>query len=253
MIVSLGQVWMGKPILTKLYKFKDQFNVKTNFKLGRNINIINNEYDTIEQIRLSLIKKFGVSVSDKEGLKIEIPPERIQEFKNEFADILKQEIEINLLFLEISVLKDVKELMLTPMEAFNFRFLLSDYDLIKKTPIQTTYKQLVDSQPVIDKIIDIETDIETSAKISKIFLILNIIFNSISEYRSQLVQEYNIDNWQQEKSSEKIINFNKDLNKYMIEQRTIDISIIDIEKLAPANLDPMELNLLSYMFDISGI
>ena len=109
MNISLGQVWMINPILMKLYQFKDEFDVKTNFKLGRNINVINPEYNLIEQTRISLIKKLGIINTNEAGEQsIEVPAEKNQQFKDEFNEFLKQEIELNLLPLEISILKILK-------------------------------------------------------------------------------------------------------------------------------------------------
>ncbi len=254
MNISLGQVWMINPILMKLYQFKDEFDVKTNFKLGRNINVINPEYNLIEQTRISLIKKLGIINTNEAGEQsIEVPAEKNQQFKDEFNEFLKQEIELNLLPLEISILKNIKDLTLTLIEVFNFRLLLSDYDLIQLVSTSTTYGQLIESRPVINKLLNVNIEIDTSSKLSKTLIILNKIFDEIEEHRRQLAQNYNVVNWQQDNAPERIMNFNKDLNFYMTEQRTIEIPIIDIEKLAFLKLDPIELDSLSYMFDISTI
>jgi len=249
MNISLGQVWMGKPLLQRLYQFKDQFNVKTNTKLGINLFLINNYYNIIEQSRLSLIKKYGVLINDK----IEVPDETIQNFREDFADILKQEINLDLLPFKLSELKEVKELTFTPIETYNFKFLLSDFEVIKLSKVETSYGKLIDSQQLVDKLRDKSFNIDLSAKLFIIFQTVNIIFTEIVDFRKNLAQTYNVLNWNQQDAPERIITFNKELNNYLTETRPINIPIINIEELEFLKLDPTELNLLSYLFDLTTL
>lgn len=66
---------------------------KTAFKISRNQRKIESEVGTCDEVRKKIIEKYKESDTD-DGVKIQ--PDKYQEFKTEYDELMKQEIDIEL-------------------------------------------------------------------------------------------------------------------------------------------------------------
>lgn len=91
---------------------------KTAYKIAKLINIIDKEYNTFQDVRNNVIKKYGV-YDENGNLKIDdnnnyvIKPEYQDDFANELNELLKEQVDINISPLEMN---DFEEHTFTPNE-----------------------------------------------------------------------------------------------------------------------------------------
>ena len=87
--------------------------IKVSYRISKIINLFRKESSEIEDARVKLVKKYGKE--DKEG-NIKIAEEKQDEFRNEFAEFLQEEIEINL---EPISIEDIGDITISPLDMAN--------------------------------------------------------------------------------------------------------------------------------------
>lgn len=79
--------------------------VKISWKLYRFMKKVSYELDMVENIRNELVKKYGEeNISTGEN---KVIPENIEKFKNEFLEVLQQEVEIDFSPIDINDIGDI--------------------------------------------------------------------------------------------------------------------------------------------------
>ncbi|MFA5025397.1 MAG: hypothetical protein WC503_02750 [Candidatus Shapirobacteria bacterium] len=98
------------PVLTKL--IERDLPIKLAFRIGKFVKLLLNEARTIEESRIALFKKYSIK---KDG-NVVIDPERAEEFKVEFEDLLKEEIILVVDPLPLSILDEIDYLSASPRD-----------------------------------------------------------------------------------------------------------------------------------------
>jgi len=98
------------PVLTKL--IERDLPIKLAFRIGKFVKLLLDEARTIEESRIALFKKYSVK---KDGNTV-IDPERAEEFKAEFEELLKEEITLVIDPLPLSILDEIDYLSASPKD-----------------------------------------------------------------------------------------------------------------------------------------
>jgi hypothetical protein len=98
------------PVLTKL--IERDLPIKLAFRIGKFVKLLLDEARTIEESRIALFKKYSI----KKDSNVVIDPERAEEFKVEFEDLLKEEITLVVDPLPLSILDEIDYLSASPRD-----------------------------------------------------------------------------------------------------------------------------------------
>jgi uncharacterized protein YydD (DUF2326 family) len=89
--VSNMEIYQAKEAISELSK--EKFHVSTSYSIAKLMNSLKGQLEVIEQVRLNLIRKYGV---EKDGqISIEPNSENFQKFYDEMNIILSKEVDIN--------------------------------------------------------------------------------------------------------------------------------------------------------------
>ena len=106
MKLTLSEIrWMQKGLstITQL-----SLPIRISYKLSKLLNFCNEELINIEKAREGLVKKLGTVIPDKPG-ELQVTPENADKFRNEFAQLLQEEVEIDFTPIKIGDLgEDIK-------------------------------------------------------------------------------------------------------------------------------------------------
>lgn len=101
MKISLNQLWESQQGLVALFDTKFQ-NVKAAYWIGRAAKKIISEFKQLEKAREVLLKKYDAQKGKP------LAPDREEDFKKEFDELLKEEIEISIDKIKFDQLREVK-------------------------------------------------------------------------------------------------------------------------------------------------
>jgi len=108
-LTNLVQVKLPAKVAHKLAKFAKQ---------------INAEFQDFNTTRDEIIRKIGVE--DKEKSVIQVPPEKMDDFKREITELLEEEISVDFEPIHVNVLGDA---ILTPADLANLSFMFIDNEV----------------------------------------------------------------------------------------------------------------------------
>ena len=94
MKITLAEVKSLESSLSKI--FNKDVNIKLAYRLGKLLKRLSEEMKMLEENRIKLVKKYGEE--DEETKQLSVPPEKTQEFYNEFNELMQIEIETLQLF-----------------------------------------------------------------------------------------------------------------------------------------------------------
>ena len=123
MKITLGDVEKTYKLLFDISKY--EFPLKTAFKIGRLLQILEPEKKQIEKLRQEIIERIGDKNENNEYTIPNSDTERINTFFNEMNDLFATEIKINYTPIPFSEVKDkVKEIK--PLDALNLFVFFED-------------------------------------------------------------------------------------------------------------------------------
>lgn len=118
MKVTLGELKIAEQALNKI--MGASLPIKIAYYLSKTITIIGEELTHLETARRKLIEKYGEK-DEKENLRV--TDKNFEKFKEEYQQLFKEEVEINIKTIKLSELADVK---LTPAEVLALGKLLEN-------------------------------------------------------------------------------------------------------------------------------
>ena len=121
MKLKLEQIWGSQQALPKL--LARDLPVRTAYWIGRNTHKIEAELKTLNDSRISLVKKYGKE--DEKTKSWNIEPAKREVFEKAFAELLNTEINVDIKTVGISELGDIK---LSAGECLAIEFMLKDDD-----------------------------------------------------------------------------------------------------------------------------
>jgi hypothetical protein len=108
MKIQYGIIWElchGRvSTLTRI--FDCQLPIKTSLKIHKLNKILSEEFKIIEETRNELVKKYGEQLED--GASWKVKEENVDKFMGEFAELLKEETDINFEKIPVELLDNVK-------------------------------------------------------------------------------------------------------------------------------------------------
>ena len=87
--------------------------IKTSYRVSKLLKSCNDEMGNVEKAREELVKRFSVEDPAKPG-ELQVTPENEEKFRVEFAQLLKEEVEIEFTPINLSDFGD--DIKITPME-----------------------------------------------------------------------------------------------------------------------------------------
>ncbi len=103
--------------------FETALPIKLSYQLSKLFNLFNKEMIEVEKARVDLVKKLSNGIEDSSG-EIRVPPESEDRFRQEFAQLLQSEIEVDFTPIKLSDFGD--DIKISPAE------LSSLYKIIKE-------------------------------------------------------------------------------------------------------------------------
>jgi len=103
MKLALGDIRLMKDPMIKL--LDEPLPIKIAWKLTKLVKVFDKELGEIEEFRVNLIKKMGVSGEDGS---IKVPDDKMEEFIEEFNELLQNEVEVDFEPIEVEQLGDIK-------------------------------------------------------------------------------------------------------------------------------------------------
>ncbi len=91
MKITLAEVKSLESSLSKI--FNKDVNIKLAYRLGKLLKRLSEEMKMLEENRIKLVKKYGEE--DEETKQLSVPPEKTQEFYNEFNELMQIEIDVD--------------------------------------------------------------------------------------------------------------------------------------------------------------
>lgn len=116
MTITLNELSIAKNAIAKL--LNQDLPLKASYKLSKLVDQLNEEYDRIHEIRKKLMLKYG----KKDEEKIEVLPDKVDEFKKELNEFLKEEVEISFDPMPLEVLGESAQLTSMEMRALQAFF-----------------------------------------------------------------------------------------------------------------------------------
>lgn len=113
MQIKLVDVFQSKDSLVKLAN--SDLPIKTAYNLSKLVKKLNDEYQTLEDFRIELVKKYG----ELDGANYKVPQngEKFDNFIKEYNDFMQTEIEVDISEIEVQM-NDLK-IKLTPIDIIN--------------------------------------------------------------------------------------------------------------------------------------
>ncbi len=99
MKVLLNDIQNAKEIITKLANV--DLPIKESYLLSKLIKLLNEEYNTIEEFRMNLVRKYGET--DGDNIKVIPGTENFISFMNEYNQFMNTEIDLNLSKIDLNV------------------------------------------------------------------------------------------------------------------------------------------------------
>lgn len=88
-----------------------ELNIKLSYRLGKFLKKVNEEFNELEMSRVKLVKKYGKHEENSD--KYEVLPENINNFSNEYNQLLDEEIQIDI---EPICLEELGDIKLSPVD-----------------------------------------------------------------------------------------------------------------------------------------
>jgi len=121
MKLTLAEIrWMQKGLSTITQM---SLPIRISYKLSKLLNFCNKELVDIEKAREKLIKRMGEAVPDKPG-EIQITPENADKFREEFAQLLMVEVEVDFTPIKIGELGE--DMKISPVELASLSKILEE-------------------------------------------------------------------------------------------------------------------------------
>ena len=116
MQLKLNQVYQAESVLKKITN--QEMPIKLAYRIQKSVGQLRTEYLRIEDLRMNLVKKYG----EEENQKLQVKPDQVQAFVQEFGELLQEETEIDVTPIKIEDLPDT--IKLSPLEVELLGFLL---------------------------------------------------------------------------------------------------------------------------------
>ena len=97
--------------------------IRLSYRLSKLLNFCNEEMVNVEKAREELIKKYGAEVTDKPG-ELQVSPENETKFREEFAQLLLEEVETD--FTPIKISEFGEDIKITPAELASLSKILEE-------------------------------------------------------------------------------------------------------------------------------
>jgi len=110
MKLTNGEIFEAKPALGKL--IEKELPVKVSYELAKMGNKLNEQYNIIESVRNGLIHKYGEE--DNGSLRVKEGTKKFAKFVDEFNELMKQEVELDVNTVEIPQEVEGKKVQIEP-------------------------------------------------------------------------------------------------------------------------------------------
>ena len=97
--------------------------IRVSYRLSKLLNFCNNELNIIEKSREELIKKYGTQVPNRPG-ELQVSPENEDKFREEFAQLLLEEVETD--FEPIKISEFGEDMKISPAELASLSKILGE-------------------------------------------------------------------------------------------------------------------------------
>ena len=97
--------------------------IRTSYRVSKLLTSCNQEMVNVEKAREELVKRFSVKNPDKPG-ELQVTPENEEKFREEFAQLLQEEVEID--FTPIDISDFGEDIKITPMELASLSKIIKD-------------------------------------------------------------------------------------------------------------------------------
>jgi hypothetical protein len=97
--------------------------IRVSYRLSKLLNFCNEELTIVEKSREGLVKKLGTEVPDKPG-ELQVSPENETKFREEFAQLLLEEVELD--FTPIKISEFGEDMKIAPAELASLSKILEE-------------------------------------------------------------------------------------------------------------------------------
>ena len=121
MKLTLAEIrWMQRGLMTITSM---PMPIKISYKLAKLLNLFNEEMMAVEKAREALIKRMAVEDPAKPG-ELRVAPENEDKFREEFAQLLQEEVEVNFEPIKLAELGD--DIKISPIEMASLAKIIED-------------------------------------------------------------------------------------------------------------------------------
>lgn len=121
---DLGTVFRSNESLTRLANVQN-LRSRVSYKIGKIVLGISKEVDAVGKVRESLFAKYGAKTLSEDGQEIlQVPPEKLDEFRSELEELLQETIELPYDKIKLSYIEAAHGL--TPLDFIKLDYLIED-------------------------------------------------------------------------------------------------------------------------------
>lgn len=123
--VTLFNIKAAEPALLKLAD--TNLPVKTAYKIGKLLHVLNTELQLIDKQRVKLIEQYGTKSETTKDITIEPGTDAAKKFEVDFLNFLETETTLNTEPLEMELLDEISYVNITPREISSLYVFFQDY------------------------------------------------------------------------------------------------------------------------------